>query len=158
MFSFPVQNFCVLISPKLALVCLFGQFSCWVPKPALSFKDTWLFIAPLSHLPTASRLQGCVWSYLRLQASQTRDCLLLFLQQSMRYVYDAWNYLYYLNLIIRQMYQSSISHSYPCDQDTCVLSAWNINQERTMYTQFAPTSFSGNNQQPPLRQKAFPED
>lgn len=57
MFSFPVQNFCVLISPELALICLFGQFSCWVPKPVLSFKDTWPFIAPLSHLPTASRLR-----------------------------------------------------------------------------------------------------
>lgn len=87
-----------------------------------------------------------------------RVCLLLFLQQSMRYVYEAWNYLYYLNLIIRQMYRSSTSHSYPCDQDMCVLSAGNINQERTMYTQFASASFSGNNQQPPLRQKAFPED
>lgn len=60
MFSFPVQNFCVLISPELGLICLFGQFSCWVPKPVLSFKDTWLFIAPLSHFLTASRLQGCV--------------------------------------------------------------------------------------------------
>lgn len=71
---------------------------------------------------------------------------------------EVWNYLYQLNLVLRQMYQSSTSHSYPCDQDMCALSAGNINWKRILYIQFAPTSFSGNNQQPPLRQKAFPED
>lgn len=57
------------------------------------------------------------------------------------------------------MYQSSTATPTPVTK-ICVPYQQGISTRKKppMYRQFVPTSFSGNNQQPPLRQKAFPED